>query len=306
VDGVRLKIANSAWVKGPVDVAYLSEIQAIFNADVKPLPSNPGPINEWVAQMTEFKIPKIVENLDSDDRVVLVNAIYFQGRWKTQFKKEATVEEDFQRLDGPVPCQMMSMDGEKMYYTEIDLSGSGNTWVQAVRLPYDNSAVSAVVVLPKAWGASAMCRLVSALSVQRWTVLSQGFAERHLALQLPKFTVDSGLLDMRDSLERIGIRTAWKQPSFPAMSAEPLYLSKVLHRAICEVNEEGTVAAAATSAVMSKGAGKSSHSIPIRMKVDRPFLFAIVHNLVAAPLFWGVVSSPAAQVGSLGGSAYPT
>ncbi|NXN95717.1 SPB6 protein, partial [Rhinopomastus cyanomelas] len=55
-------------------------------------------INAWVEEKTEGKIQNLLAEgiLNSQTKLVLVNAIYFKGNWATPFNKEATREMTFQ------------------------------------------------------------------------------------------------------------------------------------------------------------------------------------------------------------------
>uniref|UniRef100_A0A3Q0RMU4 Serpin B6 n=1 Tax=Amphilophus citrinellus TaxID=61819 RepID=A0A3Q0RMU4_AMPCI len=70
--------------------------------------------------------------------------------------------------------------------------------------------------------------------------------------------------------------------------ANDLVLSKVVHKAFVEVNEEGTEAAAATAAIMMLRCAR----IPDRFIADHPFLFFIRHNPSMSILFAGRYCSP--------------
>lgn len=70
--------------------------------------------------------------------------------------------------------------------------------------------------------------------------------------------------------------------------ANDLELSKVVHKAFVEVNEEGTEAAAATGAVVSNRAAVVTETF----KADHPFLFFIRHNSTMSVLFAGRYCSP--------------
>ncbi|HET9787016.1 MAG TPA: serpin family protein, partial [Pyrinomonadaceae bacterium] len=74
------------------------------------------------------------------------------------------------------------------------------------------------------------------------------------------------------------------------VGGERIFISEVMHKSFCEVNEEGTVAAAATSVGMGLA---SMPPPPFVMKVDRPFFFAIRENQTGLILFMGSVRNPA-------------
>jgi serine protease inhibitor len=62
------------------------------------------------------------------------------------------------------------------------------------------------------------------------------------------------------------------------------------HKALAEVNEEGTVAAAVTSIEVRAASVQPQEKFT--MKVDRPFFFAIRDNTTGVNLFMGSVSDP--------------
>jgi len=84
--------------------------------------------------------------------------------------------------------------------------------------------------------------------------------------------------------------------SLPLTHAPPpaqpqVYLSDVFHKAVVEVSEEGTEAAAATGAVMMTRSVMRP-STPIQFHADHPFLFAVVDKSTGMVLFMGRVDSP--------------
>jgi len=74
-------------------------------------------------------------------------------------------------------------------------------------------------------------------------------------------------------------------------SGTRLFISSVKHKSICEVNEEGTVAAAVTS-VTGTATSIQQPREKFVMKVDRPFFFVIRDNLTGIVLFMGSVTNP--------------
>ena len=74
---------------------------------------------------------------------------------------------------------------------------------------------------------------------------------------------------------------------FHRMTEGSAYIEDVLHKAVIEVNEEGTVAAAATAVMMTR----SLPPPPVELKVDRPFLFVVYDQPAKTVLFAAKIES---------------
>jgi serine protease inhibitor len=70
--------------------------------------------------------------------------------------------------------------------------------------------------------------------------------------------------------------------------APDLFISRVLHKAVIEVNEKGSEAAAATAVEMVKSAPPE----PVEFIVNRPFFLAIADDRSGSILFMGKVAEP--------------
>ena len=100
---------------------------------------------------------------------------------------------------------------------------------------------------------------------------------RPVKLELPRFKVEYGVKSLKHQLSEMGMTEAfWASATFDRMTGSLTHIEDVFHKAVIEVNEEGTVAAAATAVVMTT----SLPPPPIELKVDRPFLF-VVYDLPA-------------------------
>lgn len=111
--------------------------------------------------------------------------------------------------------------------------------------------------------------------------------DNEVDLTLPRFRLDSDL-ELRTALERMGIKDLFNpaKAKLTKISQYPTYVSRVFHKAVIEVNEEGTVAAAAT------GGSIAFKQKPTQFAVNRPFAFLIVERERSIVLFAGQVRQP--------------
>lgn len=76
-------------------------------------------------------------------------------------------------------------------------------------------------------------------------------------------------------------------------SRQKMYISKVLHKAVVDVSEKGTEAAAVT-AVRMKLSDSADLSPTIQFVADRPFFYVIRDRKTGVILFMGTLINPAA------------
>ncbi|XP_049620958.1 serpin B6-like [Suncus etruscus] len=244
-------------------------------------------INSWVAQKTEGKITELLKpgTISSDTALVLANAIYFKGNWERQFKKEHTKERPFKvNKNDSKPVQMMYQSGTfKMTYI-------GEIFTQILVLPYVGEELNMIIMLPDE--DRDLKTVESALTYEKfkeWTQMDMMDDEK-VEVLLPRFKLEENY-DLEDVLEKLGMTSAFDQATadFSGMSSKrDLCLSKVVHKAFVEVNEEGTEAAAATGAIMMLRCAR----ITPRFCADHPFLFFIQDSKTKSILFSGRFSSP--------------
>jgi serpin B len=243
-----------------------------------------GIINAWANKNTHGRIKDVVAGrLPADTEVFLANAIYFKGSWDRKFDANATKERGFHLSDGgQKQIPMMQQSGEFEYQ-----EGNG---CQAVRLPYAGRRLGMYVLLPDT--NSSADKLLATLSAEVWQKqLRPQLLRRKGSLAFPRFMLEYGA-ELKPSLTALGMALPFSHAAdFSAMSARPLYLSAVKHKSFVEVNEEGTEAAAVTTARMALLSARPV-TPPFEMVVDRPFLFVIEDNLTHAILFMGLVFDP--------------
>lgn len=290
---IQLKIANSLWAnkKFALNPAFIKRNEEHFDAEIANLdfsdPSAARTINAWVDKNTEGKIRKIVDETGSDDVLFLINAIYFKGAWKFEFKKENTKDDVFRLPDGgqkPVP--MMSQSGSYFYFKSKGF--------QSIALPYGDGRVSMYLFLPDE--PSSLSQFQQNLTPENWDTWLRSFREASGQLMLPRFKVEWEST-LNNELIALGMGDAFDpaRANFSQMaqpnSGKALFISEVRQKTWCEVNEEGTTAAAVTSVRMSVTSAQPPQEKFV-MKVDRPFFFAIRDNQTGLVLFMGSINNP--------------
>ena len=147
-----------------------------------------------------------------------------------------------------------------------------------------------VVLLPKKNdGLAAVERTLTAGSVDRWL---GSLGSRRVHVFLPRFKMTSEF-SLKRALSALGMPTAFSaNADFSRMaSGESLVISEVLHKAMVDVNEKGTEAAAATAVVVGRSAVPRVEE-PVVFRADHPFTFLLRDNRSGAILFAGRVINP--------------
>ena len=293
---VTLSIANSLWThNADQDFAFwpdfLRRNTEFFNAEIAALdlhdPGTPAQINQWVNTQTRGKIKKIISGaIDRETGILLLNAIYFKGEWKTAFDPSRTQDAPFYLPTGEeksVP--MMRRSGHYPYYR--------GTKFRAISLPYGDGQIGMYIFLPSR--ESDLNTLLDNLDVESWENWVSQLHRQKVFVQIPKFNLDYAA-KLNVPLKALGMETAFKKyrAKFSRMvyspTGKPLltWIQRVDQKTLLEVNEEGTVAAAVTS---GKG-GVEPISAPPDFIADHPFFFAIRDNQTETVLFMGVVVDP--------------
>ncbi len=287
---VELAIANSIWARQGVKFKedFLARNRQYFGAEVATLnfgdPQAVGRINGWVSANTKGKIPRIIDRISPQQVLFLINAVYFKGLWQQKFDPALTRNQPFHlRGGGQKPVPMMAQAGSYRY-----LRGDR---FQAVSLPYGKGGASLYLFLPDQ--NSSLNDFLKTVNYQQWEQWLKSFRTTPGDLKLPRFKLDYERT-LNDALKALGMESAFsaERANFSGMSdRRDLFISEVKHKAVVEVNEEGTEAAAATSVGISV---TSVQITPQRFTfiADRPFLLAIRDQQTGAILFMGVVMEP--------------
>ncbi|XP_075168019.1 serine protease inhibitor 42Dd-like [Haematobia irritans] len=281
-----LKLANKFYVMTGLqlkenynDLLNQKFFSSVENLDFSESDKATDVVNNWVASKTDNTITHLVDSLSPDAVLVMLSAIYFQGNWARPFPEDFTRERKFFVDDKKrVDVTMMNRIG----YTEF--ASFQNLEAAAVRLPYKDSDLSMMIILPNARnGLSAMLDKLKNVSLK--SLVGQ-LKDRDVDMQIPKFKAEL-TINLKDILKKMGLSVIFENPDFSGMLAapKPLTISQAIHKAIIEVNEVGTKASGATlmEAV--------PFSVPQRFVADHPFYYVIM-NSDTVPLFEGTFVGP--------------
>ncbi|XP_040840034.1 leukocyte elastase inhibitor A-like [Ochotona curzoniae] len=298
-----LKLANRLY--GEKTYAFLPEFlastQKLYGADLARVDFQQASedarteINEWVKGLTEGKIPELLapDVVDEETILVLVNAIYFKGKWHEEFKKERTT-------DAPFRLNKRETKTVKMMYQKI-FSRFG--YVQELRcrvleLPYQGKELSMLLLLPddiedESTGLKEIEKQLTLEKLIEWTK-PEKMCTINVHVRLPRFKLEDSYV-LNSHLVRLGVQDLFSRgkADLSGMSAaNDLFVSKIVHKSFVEVNEEGTEAAAVTTVRI----GSARRCCRVRAEqtftADHPFLFLIRHNPTSNILFLGRVCSP--------------
>ena len=288
---VLFEIANSIWTRQgfPVLQSFYEVNREYFEAETRSLdfadPEAPGIINGWIADQTHGKIEKMIDNIDRYVIMYLINAIYFNGIWQTEFDPGDTEEREFTPSTGEAYSIPMMHKSDTMAYFATDR-------FQAVELPYGSGDFSMVVILPgEGVGLSS---LIAELDAYRWDNWIDQFEYRPGNIYLPKFQLKYKA-KLNSTLAAMGMGNAFTPgvADFSGISDKTaLYISRVLHKTFLEVTEEGTEAAAVTVVEIRYTSVGDEEDEVFVMRIDRPFLMAIRHRGTDTLLFVGKIGHP--------------
>jgi len=292
----KLNMANAIWVDQNTylltDFRYAIEEQ--FKSKLGKLNfalnSNAlATINDWISKQTQGKISNLLDSNDINDltRLVLTNAVFFQGAWVSSFDPKQTHEAPF------YPTPESSLITEMMHQT-LTAHYYENERIQAVALPFtgisnQGSHLAFVLLSPKSANHFSEMFHEFSESHEEWFSLLKS---RQVDLTLPKFTF-SNRFDLGKPLQDLGMEDAFNfNANFIGIDGmRDLFLNKVVHQTFFSLDEKGVTAAAATAAPFNIKSALSNEPIA-QMNVDHPFLFFIIDLKSHEMLFMGKVVQP--------------
>jgi len=261
---------------------FMQVMKNFYSAEVGKLPSREADaldkVNGWVNEHTKKRIPRILDQLNPLDCIVLLNAVTFDGTWNERFNAKLTRQGAFNSASGKVECPFMKSSSHEYPYYEDSVA-------QYLKMGYRGGRYAMLLMLPK--DGEAIGQLLRADLFDK--VLEKLEAKEGL-VSLPKFDFSEGY-DLIPPFKKLGVKRPFEFTTDYGNMApkEDLKVSQAVHKSFIEVNEQGTKAGVATAIVMTR---KGSSMPEFRFIADRPFAFALYDTKNGTILFLGVVNKP--------------
>jgi serpin B len=303
-DGGQLDIANTlygqkTWTFQP---SFLDLMQADFGAPFQLADFQNAPaaaeeaINAWVSQQTRGNIPDLLPPgiIDSSVGIVLVNALYFQGRWRVPFQTNNTSTQPFhvgssRTVEVPIMSNYSFTGSNTPYIKGSDFA--------AVELA-TQSHVAVDLILPD--DVDGLPALEAEMTPSTLATTLAGFQSQRVNMDIPKLKLNTAL-NLKAPLEALGMTQAFgPTANFTGIDAntngdEFIQLLFVQHQAVLDLEEGGLSAAGATAVGGATGGAVTGGFNPISFDANHPFLIVIRDLGTGAILFMGQVTDPSAS-----------
>jgi serpin B len=284
----QLHVANALMLTkkdGAISEDYVADLEKNYAAEIF-RGADLATVNNWVKEKTQGKIESILDHLDPMTALVFLDAIYFKAPWQKAFNAAATRNEAFHLIKGEVAVPTMAVRGD---FVLADRPG-----YRAIRLPYAGDRMAMIIVLPNAGVADAVQRLDS--DELQFLLAALRAPARPVDVSLPRFRA-SFRASLVQPFAEMGMHRAFNTQTadFSGMTGKhqsqvPFAIDQIMHRAVIDVAEQGTEAAAVTGGSVVATAMRPQ---PVEtFRVDRPFVFAIVDQETGAVLFEGRIVDP--------------
>ncbi|XP_042220915.1 leukocyte elastase inhibitor-like [Homarus americanus] len=237
-------------------------------------------INQWVARETDDLVgaPLAEAPTAQMDALALV-VVYFSGRWLHKFDRNLTFDKGLFFITSEERFEIPMMVGR----LELPLGYSADLEVRILELPFVARRLSMFILLPDHpdHGLASLERNITSDNIK---ALFSTLKDERVNLRVPRFRVDV-VPPLQDALVSLGLTSI-----FPTtLDTHPsLLLHDVLHRAVCEVVEDGED----WSPALASGGDQVGTFGDKYFEVDHPFIFFLWDYIGSSVLFMGRVVTP--------------
>lgn len=283
-DKAKLNIANSIWFRNDLTVEkdFLQKNADYYKAAAFKSAFDDrmvNEINDWVKKNTDGLIDKILEQIPGDAVMYLINTLLFDAEWETMYSDDKVSKGDFTAYDGSKQKAMFMNSDEHAYLDD----GNAVGFIKPYAYGY-----SFVALLPNE--DVSIDDYIASMTGEGFMNLIKNKEFCAVNAYLPKFSVEYEI-NMNETLKAMGMPDAFApdKADFTKISKSGgLYIGEVRHKTYIEINERGTRAGAATIVDLRLTAAPDKPKV---VRLDRPFIYAIIDDATNLPLFIGTVTS---------------
>jgi len=314
-----LEFGNAVWATNKEDLkpTFTNLSQSVYYTDVMKL-VDADTVNSWVSSRTNGKIKKLFEQLSPDIKFLLTNVVYFHDSWVggsfDLLDEEFDPIPDFKLFNGKSSDEKPKWMQRSSSHFVLRNITFGTLPFKAVSIPYEHDGGNRfdMVLLVPAEDPSDIVKLdfhlkrnaekiqtsgsfIAQVNAEFKKEFANSFEEKwgrpDVTLTMPFFSL-KGSADVADILKKMNVKGIFNDGKFGVISDEPLKVGNILHKAVINVDTEGTEAAAATGIELVP---LSAFINSAELNVDRPFMFIIRDKVREVPLFVGKVMDPTRQ-----------
>lgn len=287
-----MNIANAVWYNNrgalTLNPDYQKTLREMLQAQVKGgdfSQQTVKEINSWCSKNTYGMIDRIIEELSPAQQLVLLNAVAFEDQWNAQYKKNQVKKEYFTDQNGK-KTKTDLMYSEEALYCQDDMA-------TGFIKPYA-SGYQFVAILPNK-GVS-VAAYMKKLDGERFAAFVNSGQDAIVHAVLPAFKSEYKTDALVQIFRKMGIKNLFDASAADLSgmgdcSGQNLYVDEILHKTYIDVNREGTRAAAVTGVMVKAAALQPEPTQVYTVRLDRPFLYAIVDSYTGIPVFLGTMVS---------------
>lgn len=294
-EGAVVETANGMWISEELELSkdaqkeVLDPLKEFFEGEVTQADMKKDrekileEINGWVSDHTDGMIDPFLEELPNGTASMLINAVYFDGKWSMPFDEERTEKSTFYGSEKEAEIDMMAQEGT-FFYLE-------NEEYQAIQLPYGDGSVVMNIVLPKDTDKpiEQWYKDLGKDQTEIWQELNEAETADMKVVKIPKFALECSIPDLDNIMKELGMTDAYSEEADFSRLAENIQVDSMLHKAKLEVSEQYTKASAATGIISKMTAIIEEEEKP-EFVADHPFMFTIQDKENDMILFMGHVN----------------
>ncbi|XP_062852329.1 angiotensinogen [Trichomycterus rosablanca] len=262
------------FVRGMKDFSDASFVRAVNFSQPKEAEEQ---VNGFIQKTSGSKVENIFTDVSQSTNLLFASSVHYKGNWRTAFQPEQTTLQDF-RIDekSTVKVPLMTHAGDYMHLSDpgrkcsvVKLGLSKRTYMLLV-LPHEGVRLQDIE---------------NQLLTEVLSTWNRHLKKRYLELSLPKFSM-TAVTDLRSLLSDMAVEKylLGSDASFERLSTKKNFtVDKVINKVQFEMSEAGAEVQNQTR----------DDRDPLKVTVNRPFLFAIVEGNSNTILMLGKILNPA-------------